>query len=178
VLEAAGRAARRAGAMATAVWWLDKAAAMAGDRASVRLIMDRAEAHLVTGSAGLAADSYQTLLTRDDVDSRTRLEIVWMLARAQATVGQHGLAAATFEHAAGLARESDPATGVQVLDAAYCAWLSGGAAPAMALASRARDLAGRGRGSGAGPRRGQLGRIRGQLRASGRHSGCPGSGRG
>ena len=143
VLEAAGRTARRAGAMATAVWWLDKAAAMAGDRASVRLIMDRAEAHLVTGSAGFAADSYQTLLTRDDVDSRTRLEIAWMLARAQATVGQHDLAAVTFEYAAGLAREIDPATGVQVLlDAAYCAWLSGGAAPAMALASRARDLAG------------------------------------
>lgn len=84
VLEAAGRAARRAGAMATAGWWLDKAAAMAGDRASVRLIMDRAEAHLVTGGAEVQV----------------------------------------------------------LLDAVCCAWLSGGAAPAMALASRARDLAG------------------------------------
>ena len=60
VLEAAGRAARRAGAMATAVRWLDKAAAMAGGRASVRLIMDRAEAHLVTGGAGTAVGAYQT----------------------------------------------------------------------------------------------------------------------
>ena len=142
VLEAAGRAARRAGAMATAVRWLDKAAAMAGDRASVRLIMDQADAHLVTGGAGVAADAYQTLLSRDDADPRTRLEILWMLARAQATAGRHELAAVTFEHAAGLAGDSDPATGVQVLlDAAYCAWLSGGAASAMALAGRARDLA-------------------------------------
>jgi DNA-binding CsgD family transcriptional regulator len=129
--------------MATAVRWLDAAAAMVGDRASVRLIMDRAEAHLVTGGAGVAADSYQTLLTRDDMGPRTRLEILWMLARAQATAGRHDAAAATFEHAAGLARDSDPATGVQVLlDAAYCAWLSGGAESALALAGRARDLAG------------------------------------
>jgi DNA-binding CsgD family transcriptional regulator len=143
VLEAAGRAARRAGAMATAVRWLDMAVAMAEDRASVRLIMDRAEAHLVTGGAGIAADVYQTLLNRDDVGPGTRLEISWMLARAQATAGQHDAAAATFEHAAGLATGSDPATGVQVLlDAAYCAWLSGGAAPALALAGRAKDLAG------------------------------------
>jgi DNA-binding NarL/FixJ family response regulator len=142
VLEAAGRAARRAGAMATAVRWLDAAAAMVGDRASVRLIMDQAEAHLVTGGAGFAADSYQTLLTRDDVGPRTRLEILWMLARAHATAGRHDAAAATFEHAAALARDSDTATGVQVLlDAAYCAWLSGGAASALALAGRARDLA-------------------------------------
>ena len=143
VLEAAGRAARRAGAMATAVRWLDAAAAMAGDRASVRLIMDQAEAHLVTGGAETAAGAYQGLLTRADVGSSTRLEIVWMLARAQATAGQHDVAAATFEQAAGLARYRDTATAAQVLlDAAYCAWLSGGAAPAMALASRARELAG------------------------------------
>ena len=37
--------------MATAVSWLDKAAMMAGDRASVRLLMDLAEAHLVNGGA-------------------------------------------------------------------------------------------------------------------------------
>lgn len=143
VLEAAGRAARRAGAMATAVGWLDAAAAMAGDRASIRLIMDQAEAHLVTGGAETAAGGYQRLLTRDDLSSRTRLDILWMLARAQATAGRHDLAVATFEHVAALAMDSDPGTAVQVLlDAAYCAWLSGGAAPAMALAGRARDMAG------------------------------------
>ena len=143
VLEAAGRAARRTGAMATAVSWLDKAVTTAGERASVRLLMDRAEAHLVTGGAATAAGAYEMLLARDDLDSGTRLEIVWMLARAQATAGQQDTAAATFERAAALAAGSDPATAVQILlDAAYCAWLAGGATPAMDLASRARDLAG------------------------------------
>jgi DNA-binding CsgD family transcriptional regulator len=142
VLEAAGRAARRAGAMATAVSWLDKAAAMAGERASVRLLLDRAEAHLVTGSAGTASGVYEMLRARDDLDSRTRLEIEWMLARAQATAGEQEAAAATFEHAAALATDADPAMTVRLLlDAAFCAWLAGGAAPAMDLAARARDLA-------------------------------------
>ena len=86
--------------MATAVSWLDKAVAMAGERAA---LMDRAEAHLVTGGAGTAVGAYEMLLARDDLDSGTRLEIVWMLARAEATAGRQDMAAATFEHAATMA---------------------------------------------------------------------------
>jgi tetratricopeptide (TPR) repeat protein len=86
VLEAAGRAARRAGAMATAVSWLDKAAMMAGDRASVRLLLDLAEARLASGGAEHAIAIYQSLLTRSGLEPAVRVEAHWMLARALAAV--------------------------------------------------------------------------------------------
>jgi DNA-binding CsgD family transcriptional regulator len=142
VLAEAGRAARRKGAIATAVSWLEKAATLAGKRASERLLMDLAEAHLAGGDAERAIVIYRLLLLQSGLEPTVRIAARWMLARALATTGQHDLAAAAFAEAADRARDSDPATAVEVLlDAAYCAWLSTGAAAAMLLADQARDLA-------------------------------------
>ena len=143
VLESAGRAARHAGAIATAVSWLDKAAAMAGDRATIRLLMDRAEAHLVSGNGELAVEVYQMLLARGDIDARAKLEALWMLARALATTGQHNLATNAFYDAARFARLHDAEAAIEVLlEAAFCAWVSAGMAPAMVLAGQAREVTG------------------------------------
>jgi DNA-binding CsgD family transcriptional regulator len=142
VLEEAGRAARRAGAVATAVFWLDKAASMAGGRASTRLLLDVAEAHLVSGSLERAMAIYRSLLARAGLEPTVMVEARWMLARALATAGRHDLAASAFTEAAQLAAGAHPATAAEVLlDAAYCAMLSAGAAPAAALAGQARELA-------------------------------------
>ncbi len=143
VLQEAGQAARRAGARATAVSWLEKAATMAGDRASVRLLLDLAEAHLVSGSAEHAIFIYRSLLTRSSLKPAVRAQTQWMLGRALVTTGRHDLASASFEDAALLATGVDsPSTAVAVLlDAAYCAWLSTGAASAKLLAGQARELA-------------------------------------
>jgi predicted ATPase len=58
VLEQTGRTARRAGAVAAAVSWLDAAVAMAGNRASTGLLLAQAEAWLATGSLGQAVAAY------------------------------------------------------------------------------------------------------------------------
>ena len=142
VLEKAGRAARQAGALATAVSWLDTAVTMAGERVSVPLLMAQAEAQLASGRAGPAIAAYQLLLTRPDLESPARVETLWMLGRAFAAAGRHDRAATAFDEAASLARGDDPATAVEVLlDAAFCAELSAGPASALVVASRARDLA-------------------------------------
>lgn len=142
-LEETGRLARRSGATATAVSWLDQAVATAGDGASVRLLMDQAEAQLASGASERAITSYRAVLARTDLATADRVEALWMAARALTTAGQHDLAATAFEHAAKLARDSDRDAAVGILlDAAFSAWLSSGIASAMGLAARARDLAG------------------------------------
>ncbi len=142
VLEQAGRAARRAGAVATAVTWLDAAVAMAGDQAGIGLLLAQAEAWLAGGSAARAITAYQHLLARPGVTAPDKAQMLWMLGRALAMTGDHEQATAAFEEAAALTRDDDPGTAVQVLlDAAFCCWISAGSAPALPLASRARELA-------------------------------------
>lgn len=144
VLEAAGRASRRAGAAASAVYWLDNATTLAGDAASARLIADLAEALLVSGAADRSASVCHALLTREGLDNRTRVEALWMLARARIVTGGRDLAALAFEEAASHAGADDPPTAAEILlDAAYCGWLSGELAPVLRLADRARKLASR-----------------------------------
>jgi DNA-binding CsgD family transcriptional regulator len=142
VLEEAGRAARRAGALAGAVRWLDAAVAMAGQRASLGLLLAQAEAWLASGNAAAAIAAYQRLMARPDAGPHARTQMLWMLGRAQAMTGDHDRSAAAFAEAAALARDDDPGTAVQVLlDAAFCRFLSAGPAPALTLASQARELA-------------------------------------
>jgi DNA-binding CsgD family transcriptional regulator len=142
VLEEAGRAARRTGALATAVTWLDAAVDMAGGRAGVSLLLARAEAWLASGRADRAATLYEHLVSRAGIAAQARAEALWMLGRALAMTGDHGRSAAVFDEAAALARDEDPGTAVEVmLDAAFCCFLSAGPAPALPLADRARELA-------------------------------------
>ena len=141
VLERAGRAARRTGALATAVERLDAAVAMAGDRASIALLLALAEALLASGCAGRAIAAYQLLLSRPDLVPGGQVEALWMLGRALVMTGDHELAAAAFEGAAATAKD-DPGTAVEVLlDAALSRWLSAGPGQALPIASRAREMA-------------------------------------
>ena len=129
VLEQAGRAARRAGALATAVTRLDAAVDMAGDLAGTGLLLAQAEALLVGGHPDRAVTAYQELLSRPDCAARARVEALWMLGRALVMTGDHDRAAAVFDQAAQAARADDPGTAVQVLlDASFSAMISAGPA--------------------------------------------------
>ena len=142
VLEEAGHAARRAGALATAVTWLDAAVDMVGGRASIGLLLAQAEAWLASGRADRAVALYEHLVSRAGIAAQARAETLWMLGRALAMTGDHDRSAAAFDEAAALARDEDPGTAVEVLlDAAFCCFLSVGPAPALPVAGRATDLA-------------------------------------
>ena len=142
VLERAGRAARRTGALATAVTRLDAAVTMAGDLAGPGLLLARAEALLAGGHPDRAITAYQELLSRPGCPVRARVEALRMLGRALVMTGDHDRAAAMFGEAVELARAEDPGTAVQVLwDASFSAMISAGPARALAPASLARELA-------------------------------------
>jgi DNA-binding CsgD family transcriptional regulator len=142
VLEETGRAARRAGAIATAVTWLDAAVTMAGDQAGLGLLLARAEALLVAGQLDRAIPAYQQLLARPALPVNAQVEALWMLGRALVMTGDHDRAAAIFDQAASTAQAGDPGTAVQVLlDASFSAMISAGPGRALPVASRARDLA-------------------------------------
>ncbi len=143
VLERVGRAARRAGALATAVTRLDAAVAMAGDLAGTGLLLAQAEALLVGGHPDRAVTAYQGLLSQPDCSERARVEALWMLGRALVMTGDHDRAAAVFDQAVQAAQADDPGTAVHVLlDASFSAMISAGPGPALAPAGRARELAG------------------------------------
>jgi DNA-binding CsgD family transcriptional regulator len=142
VLEEAGRAARRAGALSVASTRLDAAVAMAGGRATLGLLLAWAEALLATGQLDKAVRAYQGVLGRPDLPAERRVEAQWMLGRVMVMSGQPLRAIATFEAAVAGALPHDPHTAVQVLlDAAFSCWITVGPARALPLAARARELA-------------------------------------
>ena len=142
VLERAGRAARRAGALETAVTRLDAAVALAGDRASASLLLAQAEALVVAGQVRRAVAAYRQLLAWPGIPVSVTVEALWMLGRALVMTGDHDRAAATFEKAARVARPVDPGTAVRVLvDASFSAMITAGPRCALPLAAQARELA-------------------------------------
>ena len=143
VLERAGRAARRSGAMEVAVARLDTAVAMAAGQAGTDLLLAQGEALLAGGRPDRAVDVYQDLLKRPGLAASAGVQAWWMLGRARAMTGAHDQAHAAFCTAADLAEPGDPGTAVEVLlDAAFTAMLTAGPVQALPLASRARELAG------------------------------------
>jgi DNA-binding CsgD family transcriptional regulator len=142
VLERTGGAALRAGALATAMEWLDAAVAMAGDRAGLGLLLAQAEALLVGGRPGPAISAYERLLSRPAVPVDAQVKALWMCGRAMVMTGDHKRAAAAFGEAARLAETDDPGTAVAVLlDATFSAMISAGPKRALLPAGRARELA-------------------------------------
>lgn len=143
VLELAGRAARRAGAPSAALTRLDAAAALAGDRSSIELLLARAEALLATAQPDRAVRAYREVLGRPGLPPERRVEGQWMLGRALLMSGDLHRAIATLERAAESALPRDPGTAAEVLlDAAFSSWLTVGPGRALPLAARARELAG------------------------------------
>ncbi len=143
VLERAGRAARRSGALGVAVARLDAAVAMAAGRAGTDLLLAQGEARLAGGRPDRAADVYQELLERPGLPTSASVQAWWMLGRARAMTGAHDQGHAAFCTAADLAEPDDPGTAVEVLlDAAFTAMLTAGPVRALPVVSRARELAG------------------------------------
>jgi DNA-binding CsgD family transcriptional regulator len=144
VLERAGRAARRAGALDAAVTRLDAAVQLAAGRAGPDLLLAQAEALLTAGRPQRAVAAYREVLDRPDLPDSVRAQATWMSGRALMMCGDPDRAAAAFSQAAGIAETADPATAVAVLmDASFSAMLTAGPKRALVPASRARDLAAR-----------------------------------
>ena len=142
VLERVATAARRAGALATAVTRFDDAVAMAGDQAGPGLLLAQAEALVAAGQLRRAVPAYRQLLDRPAIPGSAQAEGLWMLGRALVMTGDHARAAAVFDQAAGAARTGDPVTAVRVLgDASFSAMITAGPKQALPIAARARDLA-------------------------------------
>jgi DNA-binding CsgD family transcriptional regulator len=142
VLERAGRAARHAGAPATAVRHLDAAVALAGDQAGARLLLAQAEALLVGSSPDRAIAAYEGLLSRPGIRRSARIEALWMMGRALVLAGAHERARTAFDDAVTVALPGDPGTAVSVLmDAAFSSWLTTGPVQALPIAGRAVALA-------------------------------------
>jgi DNA-binding NarL/FixJ family response regulator len=142
VLERAGRAARQAGALATAAKRLDAAVVLAGDRAGPELLLAQAETLLAVGRPHLATAVYERVLAQPLLAEQARIEALRMQGRALVLSGAHDRAAARFAEAVSMAQGDDPATAVDVLlDAALASWFTAGPARAVPLASEARKLA-------------------------------------
>jgi len=142
VLERAGRAARQAGALATAVTRLDAAAVLAGDGAGHELLLAQAEAALAVGRADRAIAVYERILARPVLPVSARVEALRMQGRALVLSGAHDRAAARFAAAVAATEADDPGIAADVLlDAALASWFTAGPAQAVPLASQARELA-------------------------------------
>ena len=143
VLDRAGRAARRSGALEVAVTRLDAAVAMAGDRAGTGLLLAQADTLLSAGRADRAATACRSLLARPDLPSSGQAQAQWILGRALTMTGAHDRAHGAFVRAADLAEADDPATAVEVLlNAAFTGMLTAGPVRALPIADRARRMAG------------------------------------
>jgi len=142
VLDRAGRAARRSGALEVAAARLDAAVAMAAGRAGPELLLAQGEALLAGGRAGRAAAVYRGLLGRAGLPAGAAVQARWMLGRALVMTGDHDQAHEAFCAAAGLAQAEDPGTAVKVLlNAASASMLTAGPVRALPVACRARELA-------------------------------------
>jgi ATP/maltotriose-dependent transcriptional regulator MalT len=144
VLERAGLAARRSGALDAAIARLDAAVRLAAGRAGSGLLLAQAEALLTGGQAPRAVAVCQELLSRPDLPDRVLAEAMWMSGRALMMSGEPEAAAATFGEAARTAETVDPGMAVSILvDASVSAMFTAGPKRALAPAGRAAELAAR-----------------------------------
>ncbi len=89
VLERAGRAARRAGALDAAVARLDAAVELAAGRAGPGLLLAQGETLLAAGQPDRAAAVCEGLLARPGLPPDARVRAEWMLGRALFMTGAH-----------------------------------------------------------------------------------------
>ena len=143
VLERAGRAARRAGALDAAVARLDAAVELAAGRAGPGLLLAQGETLLAAGQPDRAAAVCEGLLARPGLPPDARVRAEWMLGRALFMTGAHDQAHAVLCQAADLAEAQGPGTAAEMLlDAAFTSMLAAGPVRALPVVSRARQLAG------------------------------------
>jgi len=144
VLERAGLAARRSGALDAAIDRLDAAVRLAAGRAGPGLLLAQGEALLTGGQPQRAVPVCQELLSHPDLPDRVRAEAMWISGRALMMTGDPARAAATFVEAARIAEIAHPAMAATILmDASLSATFTVGPKRALETAARARELAAR-----------------------------------
>ena len=142
VLERAGRAALRTGALEAAKEQLTAAVELAGDHATPELELVMAEALLAGGRSARAIEACEAVLAHTEASATVRIHALRMLGRGLFITGHPEQAAARFEEAALLAQAYDLDAAVRILlDHALGSWLTGGPARSLPLAERARQLA-------------------------------------
>jgi len=142
VLEQAGRAAMREGAIARAKEHLSAAAEVAGSRAGADLLMDLGEVQLDTGDGRGAVATFRRVLDVPDLGDQLRSAANRMLGRALFIRGSVREAGEAFRSAVVSALPSDKSAAVRaLLDQAFISWPSGGPAQATPMLEQARELA-------------------------------------
>lgn len=143
LLERVGRAARRAGAVASAADRLCAAARLAGDRGTPTLLLTMSETLLDAGRPAEAITTLEDLARRPDSSTPDRVEALRMLGRALTFTGAYDRARSCLQEAATLAEVHDPAIAVEVLlDHAVNSWFGTGPGAALPSITRARVIAG------------------------------------
>jgi DNA-binding CsgD family transcriptional regulator len=142
VLQRAGQAALRAGAVSTAVERLEAAVAFAGELVDPPLLLLFGEALLAAGFGEKAVGVYRQLLEMPSVGSTARAEALRMLGRALCIEGETVEGIRRLEQAAEMAGSDRPVAAVQaILDLSRAAWLTGGPVGALSATVRARHIA-------------------------------------
>ena len=142
VLVRAGRAALRAGAVATAVERLDAAVRLASIQVKPEVLLLFAEALMAQDRCARAARICELVLEQPDLPMAVRVDALRMLGRALVMTGEVTPGTRRFEEAARVAEGDHPALAVQaMLDLSRAAWLTGGPAAALPAIDRARDIA-------------------------------------
>jgi DNA-binding CsgD family transcriptional regulator len=140
LLERVGSAALRGGAARTAASILDVAAGFAGQGATPGLLIALADALAFVGRVTEAVDACERVLSRDDLDDRTRADALRALARTLLYTGAYPAASQRFTESAALSRDVDPAFTVRTFLAhGWAGWFSVGAGEAYRVLSAARD---------------------------------------
>jgi tetratricopeptide (TPR) repeat protein len=142
VLHRMGRAALRAGAVATAVERLQDAVALAGARKPVDILLLLGEALLADGEAERAVGVYERVLEQPEALAGRAADVLRKPGRALFLSGQLVPGERRFEDAVALARADRPEVAVHaLLDLSRTAWLTAGPAGALPVARPARELA-------------------------------------
>jgi DNA-binding CsgD family transcriptional regulator len=142
ILYRAGHAALGAGAVLRARQLLQRAADLAGARASAELLLELGSTLLATGVGEHAAIVFRRVTQLADAAASVRITARRMLGRALHSTGHAGEARAELQAATDLALTSDHAQAVEaLLEQIFIAYSTGGPALAWPFAQRARILA-------------------------------------
>jgi DNA-binding CsgD family transcriptional regulator len=142
VLERAGRQALDAGALATARQRLEAAVALAGSRASAKLLLTLAGVLLASADAQATAAVCRRLLAMDALAESEQMAARRLLGRARFIGGDPEGALREFQQAVNASAATDPSEAVStLLEAVYVSWPTVGPARATPLAARAKALA-------------------------------------
>ena len=142
VLTRAGQTASRAGAVAVASRAFELAVRLSGGRGTPQLLLASASALAAAGAMKEAADACRDLLDHAGLGWAERVETLRLLGRSMYLTGAADHGDAALSEAVDIAVAHDPSVAVQpLLDLSLAAWLGGGTARALPIATRARELA-------------------------------------